>query len=190
MIDSHPFTVKTQSDWDLIQACRQGEEWAWQQVINRYKRLVFSIPLNYGLNQNDAADVVQLTFVMLLQGLDSLHQQSHLGGWLATVARRNTWQVIRRRGRENLDTTPLNEHDLLRDESNEKEKERWELSNWLHDGLAQLDETCRALLLALYLDPEQPSYNDVAIRLGLAVGSIGPMRARCLQRLRHIMQEQ
>ncbi len=190
MIDKgHVLTMMNRADWDLIQACRQGDELAWQQVVNRYKRLVFSIPLTYGLNQNDAADIVQLTFMMLMQGLDGLHQDSHLGGWLATVARRNTWHVIQRRGRENLDTAPFTEDTVLHDQAATDEKERWEANTWLYDGLTQLDETCRALLIALYLDPNQPSYSDVASRLGLAVGSIGPMRARCLHRLRDIMRE-
>jgi RNA polymerase sigma factor (sigma-70 family) len=156
--------------------------------VSRYQRLVFSIPLNYGLGQNDAADIVQLTFMMLMQGLDRLHQDSHLGGWLATVARRNTWHVLNRRRRENLRDEALSEVDLL-DETSESETERWELINWLHDGLSQLSEPCRALLVALYFDPERPSYSQVAARLGLPVGSIGPMRARCLRRMREIMRE-
>ena len=177
------------SDWDLIQACRQGEELAWQQVVSQYQRLVFSIPLNYGLSHQDAADIVQLTFVMLMQGLDGLHQASHLGGWLATVARRNTWHVIERRGRENIDLTPITEQTSLHDQTATDEKEQWEANTWLYDGLTKLDETCRALLIALYLDLEQPAYSDVATRLGLAVRSISPMRARCLHRLRNIMRE-
>jgi len=175
------------SDWDLIQSCRQGDEQAWKQVVSEYKRLVFSIPLNYGLNQHDAADIAQLTFLMLMQGLDNLNEESHLGGWLATVARRNTWHVIERRRRENVGNEALSENIHLLDEASEREKERWELINWLNDGLSQLDEPCRALLQALYFDPQQPSYSDVAERFGLAVGSIGPTRARCLGRLKEIM---
>lgn len=177
------------SDWDLIQACRQGDEQAWNYVVDRYKRLVFSIPLTYGLGQNDAADIVQLTFMMFMQGLDGLHKDSHLGGWLATVARRNTWHLINRRRRENLENGALGEDIILPDETSADENERWELTTWIHDGLTQLDERCRALLLALYFDPEQPAYSEVAKHLGLAEGSIGPTRARCLQRLREIMRE-
>jgi RNA polymerase sigma factor (sigma-70 family) len=177
------------SDWELIQACRQGDEEAWKQVVSGYKRLVFSIALNYGVGQDEAAEIVQLTFMMLMQGMDSLHKDSHLGGWLATVARRNTWHVLRRYHRENLEYQPLNEDSILPDEASESEKERWELINWLHDGLSQIDDACRALLLALYFDREQSSYSEVAARLGLAVGSIGPMRARCLRRLREIMRQ-
>ena len=177
------------SDWDLIQACRRGDEQAWKQIISGYRRLVFSIALNYGLGENDAADIVQLSFMMLMQGLDNLREDSHLGGWLATVARRNTWHVLERRRRENLADEALSENVALPDETSQSEQERWELINWLHDGLSRLDETCRALLLALYFDSERPSYRDVAARLGLATGSVGPKRARCLRRLREIMRE-
>ncbi|MBK8903190.1 MAG: sigma-70 family RNA polymerase sigma factor [Anaerolineaceae bacterium] len=177
------------SDWDLIQACRQGDEKAWKQVVEDYKRLVYSIALNYGLGQEDAAEVVQLTFMMLLKGLDTLHQDSHLGGWIATVARRNTWQLINRHRRQNLVDTPIHDNVFLPDENSKKEAERLEVLNWLHDGLSQLDATCRQLLLALFFDASEPSYSDVADRLGLALGSIGPMRARCLHRLRNILQE-
>jgi DNA-directed RNA polymerase specialized sigma24 family protein len=97
--------------------------------------------------------------------------------------------VLERRRRENLADESLSEDVALPDEASQSEKERWELINWLHDGLSQLDEPCRALLLALYFDPERPSYSDVAARLGLPVGSIGPKRARCLRRLREIMRE-
>ena len=175
------------SDWDLIQACRQGDDQAFIVGYNLLPRLVFSIPLNYGLNQNEAADITQLTFLMLMQGLDNLDEDSHLGGWLATVARRNTWHVIERRRRENVGNEALSDNIYLLDEASEREKERWELINWLHDGLSRLDEPCRALLLALYFDPQQPSYSDVAQRFGLAVGSIGPTRSRCLGRLKEIM---
>lgn len=177
------------SDWDLIQACRRGDEQAWQQVVDKYKRLVFSIPLNYGLGQNEAADIVQLTFMMLLQGLDGLHEESHLGGWLATVARRNSWHVIGRRSREQLHPDNIGDNYTLHDEAKEKEKERRELNDWIFDGLSRLDETCRSLLILLYFDPEQPPYKEVAARMKLAVGSIGPMRARCLEHLRELMRE-
>jgi RNA polymerase sigma factor (sigma-70 family) len=179
-----------ESDWDLIQACRHGDEQAWQQIISQYKRLVYSIPLNYGLGENDAADVFQLTFMMLMQGLDGLHKDSHLGGWLATVARRNTWHTVNRRRRENVGDEWLDEESTLPDDANERERERRESLDWLHDGLAHLDERCRAILLGLYLDPAQPSYSQIAAQLGLAVGSIGPMRANCLRRLREILNNQ
>jgi DNA-directed RNA polymerase specialized sigma24 family protein len=67
--------------------------------------------------------------------------------------------------------------------------ERWETVEWLHGGLAQLNERCRELLIALYFDEQQTAYTEVAHRLGVPVGSIGPTRARCLERLKHILGE-
>jgi RNA polymerase sigma factor (sigma-70 family) len=177
------------SDWELIQACRAGDESAWQQIIDQYKRLVFSIPLTHGLTESDAADIFQLTFMMLMQSLGNMHKDSHLGGWLATVARRNTWHLLNRHRRENVGSDDLDENYSLLDEADEREKERRELLHWLYDGLVHLDETCRTLLVNLYFDPGQPSYQQVASRMGLAVGSIGPMRATCLRRLRDALLE-
>ena len=76
------------TDQELIDACRAGRQDAWQEVLTRYERLVFSIPLNFGLTRADAADVAQLTFSALVEHLDRLRPDSNLGAWLATVARR------------------------------------------------------------------------------------------------------
>lgn len=174
------------TDWELIRACRQGRPQAWEQVLDKYERLVFSIALKQGLTAADAADIVQITFTILLQSLDVFDEEVRLGGWLATVARRHAWRWRERRRREG----PAPAADLgetlswQEDESAERPLRRWERIEWLESGLAQLDERCRELLLALYFDPAQPSYADVAAQMGLAEGSIGPTRARCLQKLR------
>ena len=120
---------------------------AWQKLLDKYERIVFSVPRRYGLSVDDAADVTQLTFTILVENMDKLPEDSRLGGWLTTVARRHTW----------------------------------------NQGLSKLGELCRNLLFALYLDPEQPSYAQVATRLNMAVGSVGPTRIRCLERLRRAM---
>ena len=65
--------------------------------------------------------------------------------------------------------------------------ERWELAEWLDHGLSLVGKPCRDLLFALYLDPEQSSYAEVAARLGMAVGSVGPTRIRCLKRLKQVL---
>jgi RNA polymerase sigma factor (sigma-70 family) len=179
-----------ESDDDLIRACRSGDAQAWERLLDKYERLVFSIPLNYGLSRDDAADVVQLTFTGLLESLDTLHEGSRLSAWLATVARRNTWRAIERSRRESTDeyegvaeTLPS----LGKDDTSALE--RWEMIEWLNHGLMLLNDRCRELLLALYFEPGEPSYADVATRLGMAVGGIGPTRARCLERLRQILEE-
>ena len=176
------------TDKDLIRGCKKGDPRAWEGVMDRYQRLVFSIPRSYGLSREDAADVSQLTFTILIQSLDSLTEESNLKAWLATVARRHTWRAMEKGRREgtgkedDLAETPW----LL---GNEKPSERWETIDWLDEGLSKVSEPCRKLLKALYLDEDEPSYAEISERLDMPVGSIGPTRARCLQRMRDALGE-
>jgi len=180
-------------DRDLIRRCRQGNLSAWHQLLNRYERLVYSIPLKYGLSRDDAADIAQITFTILIQSLDSLSEDSRLGPWLATVARRHTWRLLERNRREGaserLEGTDIAESAVVLGKSDAESIEHWELSEWLDAGLSKISESCRELLLALYFQPERSSYAEVAERLGMPVGSIGPRRARCLKSLRQVLSE-
>jgi RNA polymerase sigma factor (sigma-70 family) len=178
-------------DIDLIRRCRRGSVGAWHQVLNRYERLVFSIPLRYGLSREDAADVAQLTFTVLVENMDKLADDSRLGAWLATVARRNTWRKLERNRREiaseHLEGASLAENAVLLGKSDAESVEHWELTDWLDTGLSQLSERCRNLLKALYFQPELASYAEVAEHFGMPLGSIGPTRARCLKRLKRVL---
>ena len=171
------------TDHDLIRACRVGDPRAWERLLDKYERLVFSISLNFGLTTDDAADVAQITFTILLQNLDTLPDEIRLASWLATVARRHSWRLLARDHRESVNP----EADLAGTETLVgivDDSERWELAEWLNYGVSLLDERCRQLLLALYFDEEQPSYAQVADQLNMPVGSIGPTRARCLEQMR------
>ena len=185
--------VGAESDRDLIRRCRQGSAGAWRRVLDNYERLVYSIPLRYGLSQHDAADVAQITFTILLQSLDTLPDDSRLGAWLATVARRHTWRFMKRNQRETaserLEGADIAESVILLGKSDADSIEHWELSDWLDAGLSQISERCRKLLLALYFQPEQPTYAEVAEHMGMPLGSVGPTRARCLRRLRQLLGE-
>jgi RNA polymerase sigma factor (sigma-70 family) len=175
-----------QSDYDLIRACRAGDAHAWQRLLDKYERLVFSISLNHGLTSDDAADVTQITFTILLQNLGTLPDHVRLAPWLATVARRHTWRLVARNRREAVNPT----EDVASNETLSgviDDSRRWELTEWIHYGLSTLDERCRKLLLALYFDAEQPSYAQVAEHLNMPVGSIGPTRARCLEQMKQNM---
>lgn len=178
------------SDQELIDACRQGDGQAWDIVLNKYERLVFSIPLNYGLTNEDAADVTQITFTILIQSLDSLRHNTRLAPWLATVARRHTWRLLERRRREHVGVNQDLSESLYAatDDKSLRHIERWEVVEWLEQGFTRLDERCKTLLIALYFEPERPTYEEVAQRLEIPVGSIGPVRARCLARLRQMLQ--
>jgi RNA polymerase sigma factor (sigma-70 family) len=173
-------------DRDLIRRCRRGSAGAWQQLLNRYERLVYSIPLSYGLSRDDAADIAQITFTILIQSIDSLSEDSRLGPWLVTVARRHTWRLLDRNRLEGVDVA---ERAVLLGKSDADSIEHWELAEWLDTGLSKIGESCRELLLALYFQPERSSYAEVAARLSMPIGSIGPSRARCLKRLRRVLGE-
>jgi RNA polymerase sigma factor (sigma-70 family) len=181
------------SDRDLILRCRQGSAGAWHQLLNKYERLVYSIPLRYGLSRDDAADVAQITFTILIQSFDSLAEDSRLGPWLVTVARRHTWRLLERNRRESasehLESADLAESAVLLGKSDADSIEHWELSQWLDAALSKLGDRCRELLLALYFQPERSSYAEVAADLDMPIGSIGPSRARCLKSLRQALGE-
>lgn len=176
-------------DRDLILDCRNGDLGAWQRLLDRYERLVYSVPRRYGLSREDAADITQLTFTILFQSMDTLSEDSTLGAWLTTVARRHTWRRLDRKRREKAGWYASSSEKLLSADAGTEDIERWELAEWLDYGLSLVGKPCQDLLFALYLDPKQPSYAEVAARLGMAVGSVGPTRIRCLKRLRQVLGE-
>lgn len=169
------------SDAELLAACRRGEAAAWDQIVQRYERLIHSVALRNGLAVEDAADVTQTTFVELIGALDRFRDDDKLASWLMTVARRQAWQVRTRIRRVRpTDALPEQAEDPFAD---------WGTLTVLHDGLAELGGRCRDLLHALYFDPTEPSYAQITEATGRSIGSIGPMRGRCLQRLRAIVGE-
>jgi RNA polymerase sigma factor (sigma-70 family) len=174
------------SDADLLRACRAGDANAWERLLEHYERLVFSIALGYGLNPDDAADITQITFTILLQQLDSVPDDVHLAGWLATVARRHTWRALARQRREVVGAdADLSENEALGGTADPRE--RTEQMVWIAHGLRLLDERCSQLLFSLYFDDQQPSYAQVAERLRMPLGSIGPTRARCLEQMKRLL---
>lgn len=177
------------TDADLLEGCRSGEASAWNTVVARYGNLVYSVCRASGLPEADAADITQQTFCILHDSIDRLKADSRLGPWLATVARRHSWRTRARQKRE----APQDPDELVQSlgssggEAGESDA-GWEQLEWLHHGLSLIDERCRDLLTDLYLRPEPLSYEDVAERLGIAVGSVGPTRARCLAKLRELLE--
>lgn len=169
------------SDFDLLTACRKGDGGAWELLVGRYERLVFSVALRNGVTHEEAADITQMTFIALLESIEKLREEQRVASWLMSVARRLSWRQRRRSDRERLGLEGLTpSKDAIAS---------WEQAAVIHEGLQRLGRACRELILALYFDPAAPSYAEVAERLGRPIGGIGPMRARCLQRLRSLLGE-
>jgi RNA polymerase sigma factor (sigma-70 family) len=179
------------SDEELLRRCREGDERAWEQVIENYQRLIYSIPLNFGLTTEDAADIFQQTFISLVENLERLRPDSNLGAWLAVVARRHVLHHLRKRKREQLGTDgDLGESEHLLALVTTDTTVDLEMMQSIDQGLNQIGQRCRELLLALYFDSQQPSYEEIAEHTHIAVGSVGPMRGRCLERLREILSKE
>lgn len=179
------------TDETLLQACRRNDPEAWETLIERYQRLVYTIPRRAGLDEDLAAEVFQRVFTRLVQKIDSIQQPERLSAWLSTVARRETWRVIQQ---EQGRFVPLPEADQdlelpnlapLPDDQITRIEEQHQIRRALHT----LGERCVQLLTMLYYQPEPPPYSEIAAALGTTPGSIGPTRARCLEKLKKRLHE-
>lgn len=184
-------------DEALLLACRQGDETAWATLVTRYQRLIYAIPRRCGLDEDLCADVFQRTFTLLWQHLARIEQPSRIRSWLVTTARREAAAVARRQRR----LLPIETAD---DEQSEGNQSVFIDPNPVPDALllqleeqqivrmtmTALDERCARLLTLLFYQAEPASYTEVAALLDLPAGSIGPTRARCLQKLRRLLEEE
>lgn len=202
-VDAHPIqeqhspmTAPTPSNTELIARCRRGDGHAWQLLVDRYGRLVHSVPVRYGLASQEVDDVGQEVFWALAKQLDQIEDAERLPAWLMTTARRICWRTIQRRKLEQ----PAAEGDVgeLDDPAGTLVAQSrmptfhelqvgWERQEVLHAGFAKLGSRCRDLLNLIFLDPSEPSYEEISAQLGMPKGSIGPTRNRCIAQLRGIL---
>lgn len=180
------------SDAQLVAACRAGDAAAWDALVARYERLVYTIPLRYGLTRAEADDVFQTVWLKLLERLPTLRQPERVGAWLVTTARRECWGRRRSAEHKRTDTVApeaLPESRWIDELSPEEILLRYERQHAIRRAIERLEERCRHLLQLLYYESSRPSYAEIAARLRIPVGSIGPTRARCLQKLRKLLME-
>jgi RNA polymerase sigma factor (sigma-70 family) len=164
-----------------------GDQQAWDAIVERYSGLVWSVVRGFRLGGADAADVCQATWLRLVENVAMIQNGSGLGSWLATTARRESIDLLRRRGREKLiDPTDDTELPPAAVESPEAPMLRAEEDRLLWQAILRLPGRCVQLLRTLCVDPA-PSYAVVAAALDIPVGSVGPTRARCLNTLRTML---
>jgi len=166
----------------LAQAAADGDASAWDQLVERYSGLVWSVVRAHRLTGADAADAAQTTWLRLVEHLGDIRAPEALGAWLATTARRESLRLLRVGSRQ----VPTEDIDLPDDGEPAALDARLlaeERDAALWSAFATLDERCQTLLRILVADP-MPSYEEVGAALGLPIGSIGPTRGRCLERLR------
>jgi RNA polymerase sigma factor (sigma-70 family) len=177
------------TDEALLLACRRGDAAAWDTLIDRYARLIYSIPRRSGLSEDLVAEVFQNVFVLLIEHLHRIDQPARIGAWLTMVARRETWRlsrnarVVHASGDAEIEALP--DWGMLPDDLVQR-LEEW---NMVRAAMNALDERCRQLLEMLFYRAEPPPYAEVASALNMSVGSIGPNRARCLEKLRQLLDK-
>lgn len=180
------------SDEKLIDACKSGEQLAWEALVSRYERLVYTVPARYGLTPSEVEDVFQTVWMSLIKNLNKIRDPERISAWLVTTARRECWE--RRRGADfertfNTDLDTLLEDDHGDELSPEQVVVRYREHLVLRQAFDRLGVRCRRLLWLLYYEASIPSYNDIAERLKMPIGSIGPMRARCLKKLGDLLND-
>jgi RNA polymerase sigma factor (sigma-70 family) len=181
-------------DATLVARCLKGEAAAWTVLVQRYQRLVYAVVRRIGLDEHAAADVFQTVFSRLIEHLPKLNQPDRLQAWIVTTAKRETL-LAREKSRRHVSLTRDDDvssslEDTLVDDAPLTEDALSDLQqlHLLRTGMAQLDERCRELLTLVFRDEdEHMPYDEVARRLGVPTGSIGPTRSRCLDKLRKLV---
>lgn len=175
---------KAWPDPRLVRECLKGNEEAWSTLVDKYKNLIFSIPIKYGFSADDATDIFQSVCLELLSQLPNLRNPQALPKWIMQVTAHKCFHGKRERQRtETTDpndakfeqSTPSRAESILREAEDEQS---------LRQAVSVLPPRCQRLIHMLFFeDPARP-YQDVARALGIAPGSIGFIRQRCLDRLR------
>jgi RNA polymerase sigma factor (sigma-70 family) len=177
----------------LVALCRAGHEAAWNALVQRYQRLVYTVVRRAGLDAHVAADVFQTVFLRLLQNLQRIEDPGRLQAWIVTTAKREA--LLQRRLGERmvaLDTAgngaAEEAFEQTADEAlgPEQTLEHWQRVMQMRLAVDRLDTRCRELLQAVFAG-DAVGYDDVARRLNIPLGSVGPTRARCLDKLRRAL---
>lgn len=189
-IETEPRPLET--DAALVARCREGDGPAWEALVHRYQRLVYAIVMRMQFDEHAAADVFQIVFTRLLDHLPRLTDPNRLQAWIVTTAKRESL-LHRKRAQRVVSLTPESDDDAemeIVDDAllPEDALESLQQQNRVRDAMEALDLRCRELLSLLYTDDEKTAYEEIAEQLGIAVGSIGPTRARCLGKLRKLLE--
>lgn len=182
-------------DRELIVACLGGDSTAWETLITRYQRLIYSIPMKARLSPDDAADIFQSVCLKLYEKLSTLRDHERVSSWLITTTTREVWRVVARKRR---DTTTASSDEEGADAINQlpsagpladEQRQALEQQEIVRQSVEALPERCRKLVTMLFYEKDELSYADIARRMNMPVPSVGPTRARCLEKLKKMLQD-
>lgn len=168
---------------ELVERAVRGDIDAWDAIVDRMDNMVWSVVRSFRLSEQDSFDAAQMTWLRVVEGLHKVRDPERLGLWIATTTRRECLRVIETHKRA-VPVDPDVEFsgvaakgDVEQDEIDRQSVDR------IFDGLATLSGDCQSLLRLVLCDPPM-SYSEISASLGIAVGTIGPRRQRCLAQLR------
>ena len=179
--------TSSKADEILVHQCLGGSGEAWSALIDKYKSLIFSIPLKYGFSADEAAEIFQSVCLSLLRELSHLREPKALAAWLMRLTAHKCARSKQDRQRyvnsEALEEVAFSESEALPD------RLLWELEEEqiLREAVNELTADCRRLIELLFLSDPPLRYDEAAAALGLATGSIGATRMRCLEKLKHVL---
>ncbi len=184
--------IVDRGDAELVKLCRNGDQSAWDQLVNRYQRLIYAIPRRAGLSDEQAADVFQEVFLTLLQKIDEIEQPDRIRSWIVTTAKFKTWAVVRSgKGLYSPETEEEMEAEMadLRDTSPLADDMLIELEeqHLIRAAMLELEERCQKILSMIYLRDPAASYAEVAAAIDVGETSISPLRSRCLKKLEKLL---
>ncbi len=176
-------------DRRLVAECLKGNQEAWSALIDKYKRLIYSIPVKYGFSPDESTDIFQAVCLELLSELPKLRKAEALPKWIIQITAHKCFHGKRQKQRTDVTDpndavfergTPARAEDILREAEDEQKLRR---------VIAELPDRCREMIGMLFFeDPARP-YGEVARALGIATGSVGFIRQRCLDRLRKELEK-
>jgi len=170
---------------DTVRRAIRGDQLAWCDLVGRYSGMLRSIARTFRLSAADAEDAGQLTWTLLVQHVETIREPARVGGWLACTMRRECIRLTSRRRQEVLVADAVDDPAAAADAADRK---LWNdvQAELVRSALARLPRRQRELLLALSPDPA-PTYGEIAASLSMAVGTIGPTRAKALRRMRDLL---
>jgi len=179
--------------WDddarLVKECLRGEETAWSELLSKYKNLIFSIPIKYRFSQEEAADIFQSVCLDLVHQLASLREPRALAGWLIRVTHNKCVHHMTDKQRYTAKEEDQPDPATAVEEIPENRLRELEREQLLRTALQALDARCQQLVRMLFFESPPRPYTEIAKSLTLATGSIGFIRARCLNKLRRRLEE-
>lgn len=178
---------KSLGDSELVGLCLGGDSQAWEALIVRYRRLIFSIPVKFNFASADASDVFQAVCLKLIEHLHELKDETKVSAWLITTTTRQCIHLRAQRMRES--TSDEDFEDPPADGVNVEEVQiQTQEQQSVRDAVEKLPDRCRHLLELLYFSATNPSYEEISATMKMPVASIGPTRARCLEKLRTVLR--